>query len=130
MRRAFPLPANDVQYLESTGFQWETVIEGNARWLLIHGRPTHADYDPPVAVTALQITPGYPDSQLDMVWFSPALTPRCGKQVRKLSTQRLDGRDFQRWSRHRTPENPWRSGEDDVATHLLLVDHWLIREVA
>lgn len=130
MRRAFILPANDVQYLESTGLQWETVIEGNARWLLIHGRPVHAGYEPEVALTALQIAPGYPDSQLDMVWFSPALTPRSGKPVRNLRTQRIDDRVFQRWSRHRTPVNPWRPGEDDVAAHLLLVDHWLLREVA
>ena len=130
MRRDFNLPAADVQYLGSTGLQWETLIEGRARWLLIHGRPTHAGYAPAFAVTALQIAPSYPDAQLDMVWFSPALTPRNGKRIRNLSTQKIAGRVFQRWSRHRTRENPWRPGEDDLATHLLLVDHWLMREVA
>lgn len=130
MRRDFDLPETDTEYLDDLGLDWETVVEGKAQWLLVHERPTNNAYDPPAATTAIHIVPGYPDSQLDMVWFSPALALKCGKQVRKLSNQKIDGRDFQRWSRHRTPANAWRPGVDDLATHLLLVDHWLAREVA
>lgn len=130
MRRHFDLPANDVEFLEATQLKWETVVEGPARWLLIHDRPTHAAYTPDVALTALKIVPGYPESALDMVWFSPALTAKEGHAIRRLSLQQIDGRQFQRWSRHRTGENPWRPGLDDVASHLLVVDEWLAREVA
>ncbi len=44
--------------------------------------------------------------------------------------QLIDGRQFQRWSRHRTPGNPWRSGVDDIEAHIILVKHWLEREFA
>ncbi len=130
MRRQFDLPANDVEYLDGTRLKWEAVKEGAKQWLLIHDRPTHVAFTPTAALTALLIVPGYPDSQLDMVWFSPALTPNCAKSIKQLSSQAIDGRPFQRWSRHRTPQNPWRPGLDDVASHLITVDHWLAREVA
>lgn len=130
MRREFDLPANDVEYLTSTGLNWETIVDGRAQWLLIHNRPTHIAYEPEVALTALQIVPDYPDGALDMVWFFPSLGQKGGQAIRQLSTQLIDGREFQRWSRHRTPENPWRPGLDDVGAHLILVDHWLAREVA
>lgn len=130
MRRELDLPANDVEHLDSTGLKWETIVEGSARWLLIHDRPTHLAYAPEVALTALNIVPDYADGALDMVWFFPALNLKSGRTIRQLSPQKIDGREFQRWSRHRTPVNPWRPGLDDIAAHLILVDHWLAREVA
>lgn len=130
MRRDFELPEGDRLYLETTGLAWETIIEGKAQWLLLHDRPTHEAYTPSVATTALQIVPGYPDSQLDMVYFHPALVANNGKQIKALSGTQIDGRQFQRWSRHRTPANAWRPGLDDIAAHLMLVDDWLEREVA
>jgi hypothetical protein len=42
--------------------------------------------------------------------------------------QSLDGKSFQRWSRHRTAENPWRIGRDNLGTHIILVEDWLARE--
>lgn len=130
MRRQFELPEGDLEYLGASGLKWETIVEGKQRWLLIHERPTHEAYNPAIATTALHIVPGYPDSPLDMVWFNPGLAIKTGKQIRALSNQDIDGRSFQRWSRHRTSENAWRPGVDDVASHLFLVDHWLAREVA
>jgi hypothetical protein len=129
LRRQFDLPSGDDAYLDATGLNWETVADGPSRWLLIHERPTHDGYEPNVALTALQIVPGYPESALDMVWFHPALVPKSGRAIRNLSHQQIDGKSFQRWSRHRTPGNPWRPGLDDVAAHLLVVDEWLAREV-
>ncbi len=130
MRREFDLSESDTEYLDGLGLDWETIVEGKQQWLLIHERPTNDVYNPPAATTALHIVPGYPDNQLDMVWFSPPLALKSGKKVGRLSPRKLDGRDFQRWSRHRTSANPWRPGVDDLATHILLVDHWLAREVA
>lgn len=130
MRRQFDLPAGDSEYLDATGLEWETIVDGGARWLLVHDRPTHPAFTPATALLALNIVPDFPDGALDMVWFFPPVAPVDGRAVRALSTQQIDGRQFQRWSRHRTSENPWRPGLDDVAAHLLLVDHWLAREVA
>ena len=46
-----------------------------------------------------------------------------------LSPMTIMGQEFQRWSRHRTGQNPWRPGIDNLHTHLSLVEEWLLREV-
>jgi len=130
MRRQFDLPSFDVNYLTTTGLEWETVIEGDARWLLIHERAVVAGYNAAKAIVALRIAAGYPEAQLDMAYFYPALARADGKGVNNLTTLKVDGKDFQQWSRHRTAEGAWRSGEDDVSTHMVLVDDWLEREFA
>ena len=129
MRRQFELPSFDTQYLDSTGCQWETVVEGNGRWLLIHDRPLPNEYNVERALCALQIPPSYPQAQIDMVYFFPALARQDARPIgASNSTQVLDGKTFQRWSRHRTESSSWLPGEDDVCSHLTLVDGWLERE--
>jgi hypothetical protein len=129
-RRQFELPSFDVAYLKTTGLEWETLIEGDTRWLLLQERPVAAGYSVSKALVALRIAPGYPEAQLDMVYFHPPLARADGRAVNRLSPIKIDGKDFQQWSRHRTNESPWRSGEDDISTHLVLVDDWLEREFA
>ena len=77
---------------------------------------------------ALLISPNYSDSQIDMVYFKPGLARRDGKGINNLSQMTIAGQTWQQWSRHRTQQNPWRSGIDDIASHLGLVDEWLRRE--
>jgi hypothetical protein len=127
-RRQFDLPSFDVSYLESTGLEWETVVEGDARWLLLHDRPIAQGYNEAKALTAIRIVPSYPEAQIDMAYFHPPLVRSDGRSVNALSQLTIDGRPFQQWSRHRTSENPWCPGEDDVASHLVLVDGWLEKE--
>jgi len=129
MRRAFQLPEEDEEALAARGLRWEAIIEGNTRWLMILGYPIPDGYNCTVADTALRMPPSYPDDQIDMVYFSPALTLRSGRGIAALSTVTIDGRQFQQWSRHRTKQNPWRIGLDNVGTHLLQVDTWLEREL-
>lgn len=128
MRRQFDLPSFDAQYLGTTGLEWETIIEGDGRWLLLHGWPVREGYNVDRVLVALQIPPGYPDAQIDMAYFFPRLSRKDGQPINNLSDHNLDGKVFQRWSRHRTGEAPWRAGEDDVSSHLVLVDDWLARE--
>jgi hypothetical protein len=127
-RREFELPSFDVNYLETTGLVWETVVEGDARWLLLHERPIFAGYNVAKALTAIRIVPSYPEAQIDMVYFYPPLVRTDGRSVNNLSAITIDGKPFQQWSRHRTNESPWRPGEDDVSSHLALVDGWLEKE--
>lgn len=129
LRRQFRLPAHDEDALDRAGLPWETVIEGQTRWLLVHGRPVPSGYTIDRSSVALDIHPGYPDSQIDMAYFHPDLTPADGRSIKALSKRDIDGKQWQRWSRHRTPQNPWRPGVDDVESHLEQVDHWLRREV-
>ncbi|MFZ5894782.1 MAG: E2/UBC family protein [Myxococcota bacterium] len=128
-RRQFDLPSFDVAHLETTGLEWETVVEGEARWLLLHDRPVAQGYNVAKALTAIRIAPSYPEAQIDMVYFHPPLVRSDGRTLSAVSEPTIDGKLFQQWSRHRTNENPWRPGEDDISSHLALVDGWLEKEL-
>lgn len=128
MRRHFALPEADEEFLNSSGLRWETLLESGVRWLLVHDFPVPPGYNVATVTVALRIETGYPDAQLDMAYFFPALARADGRPIGALSSQALDGKTLQRWSRHRTGENPWRPGIDDVSTHLMLVENWFRRE--
>ncbi|MBA3272287.1 MAG: hypothetical protein H0T11_00240 [Chthoniobacterales bacterium] len=128
MRRHFLLPETDMEYLDAQGLHWETVIEPGWQWLLLHDFPVPDGYNARRVTAAVSICAGYPDAPLDMVYFYPPLARTDGRAINCLTTQVIDGKSFQRWSRHRTGQNPWRPGEDDLAAHLALVEHWLERE--
>jgi Prokaryotic E2 family E len=98
------------------------VDASNVKWLLIHDRPVPGGYNATTAITALLIAPGYPDAALDMAYYCPPLARSDGRSINNLADQPLDGKVFQRWSRHRTPASTWRAGEDDVSTQLLYMD--------
>ena len=124
----FDLPEADVEHLAARGLLWETLVVAKVRWLILHEFPVPAGYNHTAVKAALRIEPGYPDTQIDMVYFHPALARKDGRRVNALAPMRIARRQWQRWSRHRTPTNPWRPGEDGLATHLLLVEDWLRRE--
>lgn len=128
MRRSFILPEEDIEYLDASYSNWETITEGSHKWLIIHDFSISEGYNTDKVKVALRIDPGYPVSQIDMVYFSPHLYRKDGKAVGALAMQMIEGDQWQRWSRHRTPANPWRAGVDNVSTHLCQVSHWLERE--
>ena len=128
-RRQFILPEQDREFLDARGLPWETIGGAGGQWLLIHDFPVPANYNIEKVTAALMIAPGYPDAQIDMVYFYPALVRTDGKAINALAQQSLDGKTFQRWSRHRTAQSPWRPGEDNVSTHLILVEGWLEKEL-
>lgn len=127
MRREFQLPGSDEEFLNTLGRPWEAIVE-SGRWLLLHEWPVPLGYNHTAVSAAVLIEQGYPDAQLDMVYFHPHLTRADGRGINALAGHRLDGKEWQRWSRHRTAANPWRAGVDDISCHLMLVDDWLVRE--
>ena len=129
MKRDFILPEQDVDFLNSAGFPWETLLEGGIRWLIIHDFPIPNGYNNSKARIALMIDPGYPVSQIDMVYFYPAVLRLDNKPIGAITGQAIQGLQFQRWSRHRTGENPWRPGLDDLSTHISMVENWLTKEL-
>lgn len=129
MRRDFPLLPPDRAYLEAGGHEWETVVFSGVQWVLIPGYPVPPGYNVTQATAALRLDLTYPDSQIDMVFFHPHLARADGKGILNLEGRvTIEGREFQQWSRHRTAENPWRPGVDDLGTHMELVEDWLLRE--
>ena len=126
--REFLLPLADEEYLDALGLPWQTINDGGSQWLLIHDWRVPPGYNLVSVSVALLIPSGYSDTQIDMAYFHPGLSRIDGKGIGALSPQAIRGESWQRWSRHRTGQNPWRPGVDDVANHLALVDEWLRRE--
>ena len=129
LRHDFELPEPDREFLDAHAKRWETVVEGKTRWVILHDHAVPEGYTYERAALALMIPPGYPDAPLDMFFVKPALARRDGKAIKALSNQPIRGEPFQRWSRHRTPANPWRVGEDDISTQVVLADALLAREI-
>jgi hypothetical protein len=129
MRRAFQLGEEDVECLAARGLGWEALIEAASKWVIVHGYPVPEGYNHRVADVALRIPPSYPDGDIDMVYFFPEIKLVNGRMIRALTPLVIDGKQYQQWSRHRTPQNPWRPGLDNICTHLLQVDSWLEREL-
>lgn len=127
MRQDFHLPEQDVEYLESSGYSWETVKQ-NGNWVIIYDYPVPSGYNHDKVAAALRIDAGYPISQIDMVYFKPHLSRLDKKPIGALALQNIDSEQWQRWSRHRTAQNPWRPEVDCLATHMGLVENWLLRE--
>lgn len=129
MRRQFILPEPDREFLEACGRTWETISEAGSQWLLIHDFPVPQGYNVEKVIIALMISAGYPEAQIDMAYFFPALARLDGKIIKAATPLQRDGKTFQQWSRHRTGQNPWRPGVDDISTHIALVEYWLEKEL-
>ena len=128
-RRQFVLPEEDQAFVESLNLPWETLRDGNSMWLLLHDYDITAGYMVQQASVGLLVPANYPTAQLDMAYFYPHLVRVDGQPIGQLSNHPIDGRPWQRWSRHRSADNAWRPEIDNIATHLVLVDGWLQREV-
>jgi hypothetical protein len=126
LRRSFALPEDDVAQLEAAGYQWETISEN---WFLAHDFAVPAGYNLTLVSLAVQVPNGYPTSSLDMAFFYPWLQLSNSRTIPRADQGALiDGKKWQRWSRHYSPQNPWLAGEYNIITHLQLVRAWLERE--
>jgi hypothetical protein len=126
--RAFSLPAEDTEYLDSMGYEWETIRE-NIDWLIIRNFPIPEGFNSDKADIAIML-PGYPISPLDMVYVYPHLHLKSGNGIGALTPYTLESKAYQRWSRHRTANNPWIPGVDNISTHVELIRNWFKREIS
>lgn len=129
-RRQFRLPELDEAFLDSLGLAWETLEEGGVQWLILRGYRLPGGLRPAIVDVAIQISAGYPDAALDMAYFQPLVSRSDDAPIPNVEGRTtLDGGQWQMWSRHRTAENPWVHGEDDLASHIHYMDAWLAAEV-
>jgi hypothetical protein len=128
-RRQFVLPAEDLQWLEQCGLKFELIMEGQVPRVVLYDFPLPYGYNLSLVTVNVRIESGYPDTQIDMAYFYPPLSRTNGKPIGATCQDNFDGRTWQRWSRHRTPANPWRPGVDNLSTHFALVESWLAREI-
>jgi hypothetical protein len=122
-RVVYTLPAEDVEFLENNSLHWEAIVDGS-HWVILKDHPVPAGYQVGKVDIALLIPPNYPAAEIDMAYFYPPLQKKSGRPIACTSPQSIDGRVFQRWSRHRNP-GEWRAGLDNLSTHMLLVNNWL-----
>lgn len=126
-RQSFTLPDEDEETLEKMGLRWETLTQPGM-WLVIYDYPIPDGYNVVTATLALRITPSYPATEIDMAYFNPPLSKNNGKGISCATPLAIDGKNFQQWSRHRKP-GQWVAGVDNLATHLSLVDNWLVNDL-
>ena len=128
-RRDFSLPQDDLSWLCETGNRFELIAEGRVLRVVLYDYPVPFGYDRNEVDVNVRIEPGYPDTQIDMVYVYPPLTRADGRQITAIAKDRFEDKVWQRWSRHRTPANPWRPGIDNLSTHFGLVEEWFLREL-
>jgi hypothetical protein len=128
INKAFELLPNDNDYLERLRLPWETKTDGGARWILIYDFPVPLGYNVSKTTLAFMLPPSFPTTEIDMMYFHPALSRTDGKGINALSGHQLGGVPFQRWSRHRN-QGEWRPDIDNVETHVLSVHAWLYDEL-
>ncbi len=129
-RRLFNLLPVDELHLNRMGYRWETCLNAqDRRWLVIHDFQLPEGYTPRIARLALEVPPGYPNSQIDMFYFYPTVSLISGVEIPSVQVvATIDDVNFQGWSRHRTP-TPWNPAIDNVITQLALVDGCLLKEI-
>lgn len=128
-RREFIFSIEELEFLNASFPDWETIRQSNMQWLLLHEFPVPAGYNLKIATAAIQIPSDYPDVPLDMVYFYPHIKREDGLLIRCTdSIMSIDSKDFQRWSRHYTGLHPWQQGEDSLITHVIAIKNWLSRE--
>ncbi len=124
----FQLPEEDVVFLDGLELPWETINDHGMQWVIVYDYPIVSGYNHQKVSVAVKIETGYPRTQLDMAYFYPALQRLDGKIINAICPQIIDGKQYQRWSRHRTSANPWREGIDDLSTHFALISFWFEQE--
>ncbi len=127
-RRAFSLPAEDIEFLDSKSEEWEAVVEGQSRGILLPNFPLPPGLAPSHADLLVRVPQQYPVAQLDMYSLAPNVSRVDGKPIPKITQETFDGRTWQRWSRHRRPGQEWRVGIDGLATHLVFTQSALEAE--
>jgi len=124
-RREFQVLPDDLAYLYAMGYVWEAITDTNLNYVILRGLRLPRGYNVSSADVAIRIDNGYPRGQLDMAFYFPPLSRADGVPVNALTEFRLEGKAYQQWSRHRTPENPWVEGVDCLATHIGFALQWL-----
>jgi hypothetical protein len=130
LRTDFALLDVDEDFLDAHFVNWETVVDEQRRWLMIHDYPLPPGYSSARVTLALEIPPTYPAAQIDMFYLHPSVQLKSGATLPNTEVVvQIEGLNYQRWSRHRGAAAPWRESTDNVITHLALVESALRKEI-
>jgi len=128
--RTFALLDVDEAYLNRLGLRWETFVEAERRWLLVHDYPLPAGYTTTHTQLALEVPPTYPGAQIYGFYAYPPLALSSGRTIESTQLRGiLLGLEYHGWSRNRGPAAPWDANSDNVVTQFSLVDAAIAKEV-
>lgn len=129
-RFEFDLPADDAAFLNGLNLRWETLNVSGRLWLLIKQWTPPAPFVPTPCDIAFDLS-SYPAGVIDMAYFFPAIVRTDGKVIPQADHQEsIDGKMWQRWSRHRVDGlNTWNPESDSIATHYAYMLDWFVREM-
>ncbi len=129
-RRGFALLDIDERFLNGLDLLWETIIDGERRWLLIYDHPVPVGFTVQHVLLAFEIPLTYPGAQIDMFYTNPPLVLKSGRAIdRTQVSAAILGMPFNGWSRHRGEQSKWNPVSDNVSTHLALVESAMAKEV-
>lgn len=131
-RRDFHLPADDVQFLDSLGLEWELVSTEGQRALLIKRFLLPIPFSPSEVTLKIKLPAEYSSgAALDMFFTDIAVIRTDGKAIPNFSQAGMfDGKIWHQWSRHYPDKCPWRPGVNTLVTHLAFIQSALDREAA
>jgi len=119
------LPAKDREYLTGRGLQFDEIVDGSNKGIIIRGFPLPSGrFDVGQADLLILLPFGYPDTPPDMFFVLPWIKLAQIAKYPKAADQPFpfNGQQWQRWSRH---NNEWRPGVDGIWTMLKRVEHAL-----
>lgn len=126
----FEVLQKDSEYLQQVFGNFKTVIDQGHRWLIVDNYVLPPGYSHKEITLAIEIPGLYPQAEIDMfytyprIYLSNGTTPPCTEV-----NQMIDGKNYQRWSRHRSGISQWNPAIDSVITHFSLIEESLFREV-
>lgn len=129
-RRDAPLLDADMAFLESYGHQFDIIKDGST-WVILRDFSVPVGFNHQRVSLAIRIEQGYPMTQLDMLYVNPKLARIDGREIPQTQVaQPIEGKVFQRWSRHRSGANQWVPGVDCLETHVFLIEEIFEQEAA
>lgn len=113
------VPGDDIDYLLSKGYVFESNQDGNTIHIIIHDYQFPESYQPRQTSILLILPAGYPNAMPDMFWTHPDVKLNNGSwPLSSEHHQEFSGKSWQRWSRH---INTWRPGIDNLKTFMASV---------
>ncbi|MDC4974113.1 hypothetical protein OHW14_01405 [Acinetobacter baumannii] len=126
----FEVLQKDSEYLKQVFGDFRTIIDQGRRWLIVENYELPEGYSHKQITLAFEIPSLYPQAEIDMFYTCPRIylpngvTPSCTEV-----DQIIEGKIYQRWSRHRSQVSQWNPAIDSVVTHFSLIEESLLREV-
>lgn len=130
LKRAFVLRDQDETYLSQSELNLETIVDSGRRWAILRNFCLPSGYTEERVDIAVEIPPTYPGAQLDMFYCHPHLVLKSGREIPQTQAQQIiQGKSYQRWSRHRQGATSWNPAKDSIITHIAIITESIAREV-